>query len=382
MNKDVSKSGLSKILQMVSLNNFALSLISIFVPIYLLQLEYSFKMVLAWLAITHSSLLLFAFCAVYFSNKVGLVHSLHVRFILLISHLLLLLKLPENPSLFWITPIVIGMEMAFYWMPLNILFVRNTDKEKMGGAMSKLFVYPRIISMFSPLIGAIITSYFGFNALFVIAMALVVLAVIPVLPLHSEKTHFEFSIKRIKEIFKENKDFFLPEVIDNLAEDAGVIWSIFIYLKLASLLQIGIVGTISAVTAILFTLTIGNLTDKWNKHFLIKIGATLITLMWVINFAIGQYVPNKWLFYIATIGMTLSLKTFSIPYGSLMFNRARKDDAQFIVLREVPTILGRLILFALTALLSESLPILFLLVGILFIYFVFLNTKKLESKTA
>jgi hypothetical protein len=62
-----------------------------------------------------------------------------------------------------------------------------------------------------------------------------------------------------------------------------------------------------------------------------------------------------------------------------MYNQARKDDAQFLVLREIPTVLGRLILFSIAILLHNHLPFIFLSVGIIFIYFWFLDTKKLNE---
>lgn len=379
-NKDISKSNFNKVLQMMSLNSFAMAFVSIFVPIYLIELGYSFQMIMVWMIIHHGTLLIFAFIAVYSSNKIGLVHSLHVRFVLLLlSFLLLTFGLEDVPSLFYIIPILSGAESAFYWIPLNILFIRNTEKESMGKSMSKFIVIPKALSMLSPIIGAFIALQFGFVWLFVFAMILLLFTFVPVLPLKSEKTNFIFSWQKVKEIYRNNKKFFIPEVIDNLAEDAMALWSIFIFLELASTLQVGIIGTITGVASLFFTLTIGKLTDHWDKHKLIRIGAVLVSLIWFMNFAIGEFFPSKWLFYIATIFATLSLKVFLVPYSSLMYNQARKDDAQFIVLREIPTVLGRLVLFSIAIIFHKNLPILFLLIGLIFTYFWFLNTKKLES---
>ncbi|MBP7006734.1 MAG: MFS transporter [Candidatus Pacebacteria bacterium] len=379
-NKDISKSNFNKVLQMMSLNSFAMAFVSIFVPIYLIELGYSFQMIMVWMIIHHGTLLIFAFIAVYSSNKIGLVHSLHVRFVLLLlSFLLLTFGLEDMPSLFYIIPILSGAESAFYWIPLNILFIRNTEKESMGKSMSKFIVIPKALSMLSPIIGAFIALQFGFVWLFVFAMILLLFTFVPVLPLKSEKTNFIFSWQKVKEIYRNNKKFFIPEVIDNLAEDAMALWSIFIFLELASTLQVGIIGTITGVASLFFTLTIGKLTDHWDKHKLIRIGAVLVSLIWFMNFAIGEFFPSKWLFYIATIFATLSLKVFLVPYSSLMYNQARKDDAQFIVLREIPTVLGRLVLFSIAIIFHKNLPILFLLIGLIFTYFWFLNTKKLES---
>jgi MFS family permease len=382
MSADVSRFELPRILQMVSINGFALGLVSIFIPIYLLKLGYSVQSVMLWMFILHTSLLIFCFLAVYFSNKFGLVRTLQTRFAFLLTHLILLLVLPNFRWLFPIIPIIIGLEGAFYWMPLNILLVRNTESQTMGESVGKLAAYPQIFSIWCPLVGGLVAGALGFTTLFIVAMAIVGLAVIPLLPLQSQKTSFKFTLGNAREIFHKNKQFIVPEIVDNFMEDAGVIWSIFVYLKLTSITQIGIIGTIGSIVAILFTLSIGKLTDKWNKHKLIKIGAVLISLIWIFQAAMGQNFPNVWLFYIATIGMTLSLKTFLIPYSSIIFNQAREDDAQFIVLREVPVVLGRLLLYGMAALLSDHLSIIFVLVGIVFIYFWFLDTKRLTLNHA
>jgi len=378
-NKDITGNGFNKILKMMSLNGFAMSFVAIFVPVYLFNLGYSFQMVMTWMMIHHTTLLLSAFVAVKVSNKIGLVHSLHVRFGLLLTYFLLLLfGLKEINILFYIIPILSGAEAAFYWIPLNILFVRNTKEENMGKSMSKFFVIPKALSMAGPLIGAFIAIHYGFNILFTLAMFLLFFTFLPILSLKSEKTNFIFSKEKFKEIWQKNKQYFVPEIIDNLAEDAMALWIIFIFLQLASTLEVGIIGTITSIASLFFTLTIGKLTDKWDKHKLIKIGAFLVSIVWFINFTIGEFFPNQYLFYIATIFATLSLKVFLVPYSSLMYNQARKDDAQFLVLREIPTVFGRLILFSIAILLHNHLSLIFLSVGIIFIYFWFLDTKKLN----
>lgn len=381
-NKDVTGKGFRKILGMMSLNSFAMSFVGIFIPIYLFSIGYTFQQIMIWLIINHTSILLFAFVTVRLSNKIGLVHTLHIRFLLLLTYFsLLIFGLKNVPSLFYIIPIIAGAEAAFYWIPLNILFVRNTKEETMGKSMSRFFVVPKALSIVGPLIGAFIAVRYGFNILFGFSMFLLFFTFLPILSLRSEKTNFIFSKEKFKEIWKNNKQYFLPEVIDNLAEDAMALWTIFIFLQLASTLEVGIIGTITGVASLLFTLTLGKLTDNWDKHKLIKIGAILVSAVWLINFFIGEFFPNQYLFYIATIFATLSLKVFLVPYSSLMYNQARKDDAQFLVLREIPTVLGRVILFSIAILLHNHLPLIFLAVGIIFIYFWFLDTRKLNKTT-
>lgn len=350
--------------------------IGIFVPIYLLTLGYSFTFVILFLSVHHVTLLGASFVAAFISNRIGLVRVLQIRFIFLFVYLYLLSLLPEFPTLFFGIAILSGIESAFYWEPLNVFFVRNTEDKNTGTALGKLTAVSKIFGVITPVLSALIVVTYGFPALFLVGAFLMMLMMIPILPLSSEKTDFKFSWERTKEIYAKNKKYLVPELIDNLAEDAGVIWTIFIYLNLLSVLDIGLLGTAISLTGVLFVLTLGKINDTWDRKKLLRIGALLVTLTWVFNFIVGAYFPNALMFYIATVLMSFTLKIFLYPYGSFLYARARKDDVQFIVLREIPTVFGRLILFALAILFSENIPFLFLFVGLLFLYFQFFNPEE------
>ena len=62
-----------------------------------------------------------------------------------------------------------------------------------------------------------------------------------------------------------------------------------------------------------------------------------------------------------------------------MFNRARSLDAQFLVLREVPTIFGRVIVFVITLILLyiNKFELAFLMVATISLYFWFNNLDVL-----
>ena len=158
--------------------------------------------------------------------------------------------------------------------------------------------------------------------LFILSFVLFVLSTLFVLPLKSEKVDFEFRLRNLKKMFKGYRLFFIPEVIDNLAEDAMVLWSILIFLILQNFIDVG--------------------------------------------------------FVVGTVFISLGFKIFTIPYGSIIYNSARQDDVHFLVLREVPTALGRQILFLIALIFHDNLPVVFLVVAVFFSYFLFFNTRRLE----
>jgi MFS family permease len=367
------------ILIMKALTDLGLGFIQVFIPVYLLSLGYPLTLVMLWYIFQDVVFVAASFVSVYFSNKIGLVHCFQVRFLFLVSELLLLIYLPSYSQLFYVIPLFIGIEMAFFWIPLNTLMVRNTNHGSMGQAISQMSAYPKILTMFCPIAGAFIAVHFGFNLLFIIAMLIVLVASVPIWSLRSEKTNFIFSKKSVIKIWKDSKRFFIPEIVSSFVETGGLILSIFIYLKLLSVTQIGYMGTIAAVSSVFFTITIGKLTDEWNKYKLMKISAFTASIIWIFCFYIGTLPPNPWLFYVATFILTLNVKAFIVPYQSLLFNGARKEDAQFIVLREIPNVIGRLIIYVLAFVFASNLSYVFLFTALLFVYFWFYDSRRLVS---
>jgi MFS family permease len=273
----------------------------------------------------------------------------------------------------------VGFSEALYWTPLNILFIRNTEKDKIGGALSKFFSYPKFFTLFNPLIAAYIAGHFGFPALFILALIILITSYIPVRSLSSEKTTYDFSLNKAHEVYKKRRAFIIPEMIDNFIEDSTVILSLFIFLSLKNITEIGIIGVITSVCSIAFMLTIGKLSDTLNKVRLMRIGSVLLASSFVFAWYIGTFNPTVWWFYVVTVAISLSLKLFLIPYQSLLFNAGKPDDAQFVVMREFPVVAGRIILFVLAILLANHLAYIFAICALLLTYFIFIDGKRLQS---
>lgn len=368
---------LHRVIQMTIIDTFGSGLVSVFIPVYLIVLGYSLKMVMFWYLIQEVVFLITTYLSVYSSNKIGLVHTLQIKFIFQLSTLVLLFILPLNSQIFFLVPIMIGLNMAFHWIPLNILFLRNTIKDSIGSSLSKLSAYPKFFTMFCPIIGAFIISQYNYQVLFIIAILIISASSLPLWPLRSEKTNFIFTKDSVKKIWNENKVFFIPEIMSSIGETSQVLLMVFIYIKLLNVKQVGLIGSITLLASVAFTITIGRLADKWNKPIMIKIAAILCSISWLFCFYIGVIKPSPWLFYIATFILSLSIRAFVVPYQSLLFNNGRRSDAQFIVLREIPNVSGRIILYSFSILFTEYFHYVFIMAALSFIYFLFFDTRKL-----
>ncbi len=370
-----------RILIMNTLMGIGTGLVGIFIPIYLLHLGFSLTTVLLWLIIHHASLMVGAFFAVFVSNRIGLVRGWYIRAILVTLLFGGLYLLPRHPEYIYLLGMISGMESAFFWIPYNILTIRKTTHTNIGSSLAAISNIGAIVGLGIPLVAALIITHLGYPILFIVALFFILISLIPVIPLSHEKTNFEFRKQAIIDIIKKNRQFIIPEILDNLGQDAGIIWSLFIFIAGLTVLDLGILGVITSIIGIAVTYLTGYLIDEWHKEKVIRFGAIATTISWVISYFVAIYMPTPLMLYAVTALRGFAIGIFAMAYGAVMFNRARGADAQFVVLREIPTILGRMLVFGLAIILISigHFPLTFLIVAILSLYFWFNDLRRLTN---
>ena len=371
-----------RIVAMNTLAGVGMGLVGIFIPIYLLELEYSFSTVISWLLVHHLSLLAGAFLAVYASNIIGLVRCWYVRIVFVTFLFGGLLLLPTYPVFLFVLAFISGMESAFFWIPYNILTVRKTDDVTIGSSLAFMSNVGSAVGIAVPGLAALLIVSYGYGVLFAVALLFILVSIVPVLSLRHEKTNFQFRLSAITKIVSENRHFILPEILDNLGQDAQIIWTLFIFITALTVLDIGVLGVLVGLIGMGVTYVTGTLIDKWDKKAIVRFGAVATTLMWIVSYVVAVYVPTPTMLYVVTALRGFALGVFVATYGAIMFNRARSADAQFLVLREVPTILGRIVLFIITlALLSiGKFEFIFIVVALFSLYFWFNNFDVLMER--
>lgn len=373
------KSEFRRIVVMNTLSGIGTGFVFIFIPLYLLELGHTVSAAILWLTVHHLSIILGAFIAVYFSNKIGLVRCWYIRILLAILLYAGLLVLPDYPHLIYLVALISGLEAAFFWIPYNIFTVRKTEASTMGSSLAFMSNIASAVGILIPGISALIIIHFGYDYLFYLAVFFIVLSIIPVLPLRHEKTDFHFKYEKIKHIVKGNKHFILPEILDNLSQDAGWMWTIYLFITTLTVLDIGLLGVLSGLVGMVVTHVTGSLIDKTDKKTVLRFGAVMTTILWIVSYFIVIYAPTPALLYIVTTLRGFVLGIFASAYGVIMFNRARSTDAQFIVLREIPTVFGRVIVFLMTLWFVSigKFELTFLMVGLISLYFWFNNIDVL-----
>jgi MFS family permease len=357
---------------MNSVQAFGSSLIGIFVPIYLLNLGYPLTQIFFFFILQYIIVVIASFLAAHFSNRYGLEKTLSFRFPFLFIFLVMLLLLENYNIPLWLIALIGGLETSLYFTPLHILFARNVEAKKVGESLGRYFAIPKLLGVVGPIIGGVIAYFFGFKFLFLLAIIIFLLSIIPYLNVKQTKTNFIFNVFDIVKLYKKYPKYFWAEVIDNIGEEVdGIIWPIFIFLFVGSVVSVGTVGTLVGLGSFAFTLFIGKAADKYDKKYILKCAAVSFFLIWLFRY----FISNEFLFYFSTLISGFTMTMFVIPFTALIYNTAKENNKnkveEFIVFREIPVAIGRIIIFSLALLFVYNIKLLFPVASLAYLYFLF-----------
>ena len=364
-----------------TLNSVATSIIGVYVPIFLLVHGFSLSQTIVFFMTLHCAGALFAVTIIpSLIRKWGLISTFKLYYPLEIICMVMLNILPFYPGLFWIVAIIGGLATFSYWVPLNILLVKNTEKDVMGSDVANFFALPKVFGIAGPLIGAALVPFVGFWPVFGITIIGLLISYVPLRGITNQgvSNTFDLKISNVWSKLKERKSLFVLEMFDNIIEESEWFWGILVYLIIGTLQAPGIAGSLSAIGGALFTVFVGKYANK-NPRKLIPIAIFSLIIVW----GVRVFIDNALHAYIITVFASFISTLFLVSYFSMIYKEIRyKEEEEFLILREIPTVMGRMIVFS-TVLVTINYPKLFFALPVLaLILLAFLLYSSHESRRA
>jgi len=332
----------------VAIKSFAISMISIFIPIYLLKLNYSLTTVFIFYAILNFSHALFVIPAAKISSKYGFKHSIFYSIPILIIFYLALYTLKQFHWPIYLLAVIFGINNALYWIGYHVDFSRFSDKKNRGKEVGTVKIVSSIFYVLGPIIGGLIITFVGFQALFATVSILLLTSAIPLFFSKDIHNPINFSIRRI---FKgqsiKNTFAFIGYGIEGGA--ASVIWPVFIFFSiLNNFTTLGLVSSLSVSFSLLFVFIIGRFSDV-RRRLVLKIGSLLNTVIWGVRF----FIKTTLQVFIVDSFYGISQTLIYIPFDALSYDKANKSNiVKFIMFREIVIQSGRMIFFLIMAIIA------------------------------
>lgn len=138
----------------MAIRSFALSMIIIFIPIYLIELGFSLSSVFVFFAVWGLSHVVFIIPAAYYASRYGFKHSIFVGIPILIVFYLLLYSIERFHWPLMLVAAVWGLSNAFFWLGYHVDFSISSDKKNRGKELGFAGVVIRISQVIGPLTGS------------------------------------------------------------------------------------------------------------------------------------------------------------------------------------------------------------------------------------
>lgn len=358
---------LNELYASVAIRSFATSMISIFIPIYLLKLDYSLASVFLFYAILNGVHALFVVPAAKISSKFGFKHSILFSVPLLIVFYILLHTLESYHWPLYLLAIVFGVNNSLFWIGFHTNFSKFSGFKHRGEDIGFARIFSSLSHIVGPLIGSLILAFTSFKFLFIIVTLLLFFSVIPLF--FSKDIHEPINFS-VKQVFSDQKpkDYFA--FIGHGVETGvgAIIWPIFIFFSiLNNFTTLGFVSSLSMFFSQIFVFVISKLSDI-KRRLVLRVGASLNAVIWGIKTLVSTSLQ---VFIIDSFhGMTHT--AVSIPFDALSYDKANKGSiVEFIMFREVIIQTGRVMLFVSMIFISDLITAFIFGSGASFLYLFF-----------
>ncbi len=363
---------------------FALSLISLFLPIYLYELGFSIIQIF-WLEVCmlSASLILHYFIFRVIS-KWGIKKTLVFSYMATIIFYGILYNsqaiIDRGGGVYFLIfmGIVNVSFTTMYWVSRHLYFIKSTKKENSGKRFSVLTAVPLFIGIISPFVGGLLITKFSFQFSFLVSISLMILGSIVLFSTKEIEVTNDNRINCKKFIVGKNYKLNLMYFIDGVAiVGTGFIWPLMLYLLKITLVSMGLLYSFSHLIYSVLSIYVGRIVDKNGSSKILKIstvghGLSVIfrafskTLVLITGFqSMGAFFGALW----------------NISFKSTFYRDSHDDPINSIMNMEVYQHFGRISVFLLLLILScfysvlTSFVIVLVVVGTVTFSFSLLVTK-------
>lgn len=364
----------------IAITTFAEGLISIFVPIYLYDLNYSISAIIWFYLLGSIYFVLISYFSAKIVAKIGIKKAMLLSAPFLIIYYLGLRKIPTAPMLFYILPLFLALRTSLYNYSYHLNYIMHSERKKRGREVSFIGSLGVLMTVLAPMVGAIITTMLGFSALYIIGSAILLLGLLPLSFAQDSPPVMQFTLSRLWKniISAPDKGLFLSFSCYAIESSIGrIIWPIFLITTLVSIEKTGFIVTLSMVITVVTFYVIGKITDHYDQIKLLRWGSVLYFFAWM-----GRIFADSSLKVLLIDSYkNISERVLHIPWVTYSYNiAAQRDTFQYIVSREVIFNLTRIIFLPLFMLLFyvDYFPfvITFAVAAILSIGYVFVDLHR------
>jgi len=303
------------------IQRFSINIFDTFWAVYLLGIGISFPVVA--LVVTSNCILrtLLRPLSLFFSEKIGLKRALIFGVFIGSGIFLVLSKVSGVNNWLYFYIFYLALCDITYWLPYHSYYAVAGDLGKRGRQIGSKLGLVTIFRMAAPLVGGIIITHFGFLSLYVVAMLVMQLSIIPLLFTEDIKAgklmNFNEALKTI------GKRGMIIQFGEGISFVHNFIWTIVLFYSVGNYITFGGLVTFEMFCTTFLVIFLGSLIDKGKGKRIFIIGLILIAATILLRSFLVTSVTNIMVTDILlAFGMTFYV--ISLEFG--FYNLSKKSE--------------------------------------------------------
>lgn len=335
---------------------FGLSLIGIFIPIYLYNLGYGLPVIALFYIIAHSAHLLMTPVTAALMARFGAKHLMAFGQLWAMAFIVLLTFADSSTLLLLLAAIVWGVDLAIFWPAhhLNMSYVRTQGKT--SRQIGTIFMILSVTSALGPLLGGVIATQFGIQYAFLAALILLLVAAYVSMQTPEQGLKATFNWRQMLHGWKLLRRDATANAANGLQTSIAIsIWPLFIFLFLGTYQTVGLVVSFSLVVSIVVIYFIAVRGDQGKNLQQIHLGTKGSALVHLVR-------PFAQTFGVA-VGINIlhevASNLYKIPFVSYYYEHASsaRDRLAYIVKMELASSAGMIVSWLIVLVLALLLPL-------------------------
>lgn len=275
------------------------------------------------------------------SRRIGFKGTIRISMVPFALFVPALIYASDQPILFLFSSLLWGLHAGFFWWGYHGYFIKAGEKDHFGESLGKANFLETVAAVLTPLLGAVVTSYLGFSALFVLVALFMVLSLLLLGKSREKRQKHDIQFKGVMKLIRIHKSVALAYV--GAAGEAvlyAVVWPIFLFLFFGKLVSLGMVVSLAALFAAVFATVIGGWADKQGERKIVSIGSPLLGISWLARLFSRSFRA----FVVADTFRNFGQRMVSVPLNALSYKKALEaESAKAILFYETASIIGILI---------------------------------------
>lgn len=328
-------SGFPELFVAHGLRGLAEGLAAVFIPIYLLNLGYTFADVFAYLTIYGACWALSVYPSIRLGDRIGAAKWMGLSLIGNVILFVLLITLPDARWPLALPAAVAGIYTAMYWPFFRSSFATLLAHHRTGRIVSIGNAIQTIAGGLAPAVGGIVATLFGVQAIQLVGIGLFILAAIPLLTGREFYRQQPFQVTR--QTFRRHHRKFFANFAETYNDFSLYnIWPLLVFIIIPSYAGVGILSSIMIFSSILVSIYVGRREEtKGVRHYL-KEGSFINSVGHLLRLGVQNTGHVTGINVVGGVGYSL----YSTPYNTAYYENIRRNGLGFLYGMQLFSALG------------------------------------------